>query len=103
MIALLIFISLLVIVSIIIISVYVGYYLGKRSEIKRMESLKDENLSFYEVKKKIINGTLFTVCIRLPYFLQKKIETGLYEAYEFGLSHRYMFRIDSNTQKEIEK
>lgn len=103
MIALLIFISLLVIISIIIISVYIGYYLGKRSEIKRMENLKDENLSFYEVKKKIINDTLFSVCIRLPYFLQKKIETGLYEAYEFGLSHRYMFRNDSNTQKEIEK
>ena len=61
-------ISPLIILSIIIISVYIGYYFGKRSEIKRMEKLKDENLAFYEVSKKIINKTLFSVCIRLPYF-----------------------------------
>ncbi len=96
----LILISPLIILSVIIISVYIGYYFGKRAEIKRMEKLKNKDFEFHEVSKKIINGTLFSICIKLPYFLQKKIEIGLYEAYEVGLSRGYANCLNSKEKSQ---
>lgn len=51
---------------------------------------KEEKQNAYDAVKSIINGTLFDICVRTSYPIQRKIEEALNEAYQKGLAHGYI-------------